>query len=33
MTETTVGERKETRNTRAPRKHLPRKMFIWKLTN
>ena len=33
MTETTVSERKETRDTRAPRKHLPTEMFIWKSSN
>jgi hypothetical protein len=33
MTETTDSERKQTRDTRAPRQHIPKKMFIWKLTN
>lgn len=33
MTETTDTDRKQTRDTRAPRKHVPKKIFIWKLTN
>lgn len=33
MTETIDSERKQTRDTRAPRQHIPKKMFIWKLTN
>ena len=33
MTETTVSERKQMIDTRAPRKHIPKKMFIWNLTN